>query len=208
VWTPTGTIGTNGPAWPSSIHGYKSWGDPSAVAVSIPTRRIGQESYGRFDIGCAVHKTEHLKNDNEAKTICISRLRDSQSACHRALSAEVNQRNTDRHVRFEVGSSCDSHERQSQSIGGSHFNRQVTCYFVETFIDLTDCTDCLDGFETKSQFNGKGGCLQTGTSFVGQMAPVRIYPGAWQHHQLAQFCLTFYRHAPLVDVTVFFSFSC
>jgi hypothetical protein len=180
VWKPEGTIGTNGPAWPSSIHGYKSWGDPSAVAMSIPTRKNGEEPYGRFDIGCSVHRTEDF--ESKATTHCLGIFSNADLHCNNVFRTELSQRNKDMRVLVGYGSSCGA-----RSWLGMSFQRDYTCNLVETVKDLTDCTVCQDGFEAKPQFNGKGGCIRAGTSFEGDMAPVRIYPGVWQHHRLAQF---------------------
>jgi hypothetical protein len=174
VWQPSGTIGTNGPAWPSSIHGYKSWGDPSAVAMSIPTRKNGEEPYGRFDIGCSVHRMQDYIIKSST-THCISHFQSFYRHCSDELRTELSQRNKVTRVVVREGSRC----------GFLGTFKGYTCSLAETVKDLTDCTVCQDGFEAKPQFNGKGGCIREGTSFTGSMAPVRIYPGVWQHHRLA-----------------------
>jgi hypothetical protein len=194
VWKPSGTIGTGGPAWPSSIHGYKSWGDPSAVAMAIPTRLVGEEAYGLYNVGCSVHKTEDVTG--KATTHCLDIFLNKRLHCNTVFQAELDQRNKDmRVVVGPSGSYCG--KMRTYSFLQLQFQRKYTCTLVETVKDIEDCTVCQDGFEAKDQFNGKGGCVRTGKSFEGDMAPVRIYPGMWQRHQFSQF------HSHFVDAILF-----
>jgi hypothetical protein len=194
VWTPPAdAIGTNGPPWPETIHGYKSWGDPSAVAMSIPTRLIGDEPYGRFDIGCSVHGTDYLTS--KATTHCVNDFSDKRLHCNTVYKTELNQRNKDMSVVVgSFGRICGEGILPGMNGWGDFVvnKREYTCALVETVNDLTTCTVCQDGFEARNQSNGKGGCVRTGNLVEGDMAPIRIFPGLWQHHRFAQFYPTFH----------------